>query len=263
MKQLIARFGLPVIVVALMLLAGLPRTVERSDAATLAVVTGTPTEPPTRTPTDTPTTGTATPTPTATPTKKPPSKPGFADPAITKSASVGEARIGDEVAFTISVTNLGNETAADVVVTDSLADYLDLLDVTTTRGDVSVGGQTVTVNVGEVAPGDVVSVRIRTRVNERAQPPGGRNGATVTTTSPGDDPSNNTSEVTFTIGAAPTPTATPELQQSPAPPAPPVRPSRLPRTGTPDDGSSGVVLAAALGLAAVGVSLLLRRRARR
>jgi uncharacterized repeat protein (TIGR01451 family)/MYXO-CTERM domain-containing protein len=260
MKQLIARFGLPVIVVALMLLAGLPRTVERSDAATLAVITGTPTEPPTRTPTNTPTVGT--PTATKIPTKKP-ETPRFADPAITKSVSVGEARIGDEVTFTLNVTNLGNETAANVMVNDPVADYLDILETTTTRGDVSVSGRNIVVTIGDVAPGDQVSIRLRTRVNERAQPPGGRNAATVSTTSPGDDPSNNFSEVTFTIGAAPTPTATPELQQSPAPPAPPVRPSRLPRTGTPDDGSSGVVLAAALGLAAVGVSLLLRRRARR
>ena len=114
MKHLIARFGLPALAIALLLLAGLPGGALPLSAAPLAAVTGTPTEPPTPTST---VVASATPTPiaeptvTPTPRPRPPSDSDVADPAITKSASVAEARVGDEVTFTLSVTNKGDATA--------------------------------------------------------------------------------------------------------------------------------------------------------
>jgi uncharacterized repeat protein (TIGR01451 family)/LPXTG-motif cell wall-anchored protein len=262
MKQLIARFGLPALAIALLLLAGLPGGALPLSAAPLAAVTGTPTEPPTPTST---VVASATPTPiveptvtpTNTPRPRPPSDSDVADPAITKSASVAEARVGDEVTFTLTVTNKGDATAHDVVVTDALPEYLDVLEVTATRGDVSTNGRTVTVTIGAVEPGDEVTIRIRTRVNELAQPPGGRNGAALTTSSPGDDPSNNFSEVSFGIVAQPT-AVVPTEQPTPTPEPP----RELPRTGSGGEGSALPALAA-LGLLAVGLSLLARRRVRR
>lgn len=260
MKQLIARFGLPALVVALLLI-GMASGSTGAGAAPLAAVTGTPTEPPT--PTSTPQASpTATPeivptaTPTATPQPNRPPSSDIADPLITKAASVAEARIGDEVTFTLRVTNNGDATAHDVVVTDPLPDYLDLIEVTASRGDVATSGRTVTVTIGTVGPDEEITIQIRTRVNDQAQPPAGRNGTTLTTSSPGDDPANNFSEVSFGIVAQPTaaptepPTATPE---------PPVE---LPRTGEGRPGSPAP-LVAALGLLAIALSLLARRWARR
>lgn len=277
MKQWITRSGLAAFVIALLLLSGLPGGVMRTNAAPPAAVTGTPTEPATPTftavpppPTATSTTiPTDTPPPTATSTPKPPpTEQSVADPAISKSASVAEARVGDEITFTIVVTNRGNRAANDVVVTDSLPDYLDLLDATASRGSLTVSGRTVTVDIGSVAPGEQITIRIRARVNERAQPPSGRNGVSLTTSSSTDDPSNNSAEVTFAILAGSDPTATPEEASPAATPAPTdlppstvPAPRNLPRTGG-EDASAPLPILVALGLAALTLSMLLRRRAR-
>jgi uncharacterized repeat protein (TIGR01451 family)/LPXTG-motif cell wall-anchored protein len=261
MKQLIARFGPPALAIALLLVAGLSGGALPISAAPLAAVTGTPTEPATPTSTAvasaTPTSNVApTSTPTNTPRPKPPSDSDVADPAITKSASVAEARVGDEVTFILSVTNKGDATAHDVVVTDSLPDYLDVLEVSASRGEVATNGRTVTVTIGAVEPDEQITIRIRARVNEQAQPPGGRNGATLTTSSPGDDPSNNFSEVSFGIVAQPT-AVVPTEQPTPTPEPP----RELPRTG--DSGGSPNLALVALGLLAVGLSLVARRLVRR
>lgn len=220
----------------------------RSTAAPLAAISETPIEQPTRTPTSTPDTR----TPIATPHRD---KPGIADPAVTKSVNVGEARIGDEVTFTIKVTNRGNDTANDVVVTDPIPDYMDVIEATTTRGNVSSNGRTVIVNVGPVAPGEEVTIRIRVRINERAQPPVGRNGVSITTSSPGDDPGNNSSETTFSIIGEATPTAEPLT----ATPVPTAAPRQLPRTAAGDDNKELIVLGVLVGLVAFALSLLMRR----
>src|SRR5262245_2864804 len=141
-------------------------------AASLLAITDTP-EPPTLTPiptvtpsTPTPATpviATSTPTPpsgavTPPPTKVPPA--GTADPAVTKAVNVPEAHIGDEVIFTLTVTNRGTVNAADVVVTDPVPDFLDVIEATTTRGNVSSEGRTVRVVIGTVAPGEVITITI-------------------------------------------------------------------------------------------------------
>ena len=256
MKQPVTKLSWLALWLALLAAALFPTSLPRSEAAPLAAITGTPTEQPTRTPTSTPG-GSQQPTPTPMPKKD---SPGIADPLVTKSVNVAEARIGDEVVFTLTVSNRGTDTAEDVVVTDPIPDYLDVIEATTTRGNISSSGRTVIVDIGRVAPGDEIRIRIRVRVNERAQPPEGRNGVTLTTSSPGDDPGNNTSQVAFRIVVDATATPGPaESQPTPAPqPAPP---TRLPRTGG-DEGN----LVALLGfgaLLAIGASLLIRRGARR
>lgn len=184
-------------------------------------------------------------TPTATPVATDvTSVPQVADPAITKSASVSAAQIGDSVEFTITATNLGNAPANNVVVEDTLPAFLALDGASATRGDVSVSGNTVRVTIGSLAPGEVVTITVTTRVVEVAVPPNNSNGATVASDSASDDPSNNSSSVSLTIDQ-PTPTA-----------APPVV---LPNTSDPHGGASLPVLLA-LGLGLIAASLLTRRR---
>ena len=145
MNQSVAKFGLTRVLLALLVAAALPSTPARSDAAPLAVITGTPTEQASPTPTNTPTNP---PSDTPTPTRKP--ETGFADPAVTKSVNVSEARVGDEIVFTIRVFNRGNLNADDVVVTDPIPDYLDVIEATATRGNVSSVGRTVIVDIGRL-----------------------------------------------------------------------------------------------------------------
>ena len=266
MKQLAPKFLLLSLWVALLILAGIPNGAQRLAAAPIAVVTGT--EQPTRTPT--PVSATVTPVATdtpgapSTPTPKPPAGPGLADPSITKAVNVSQARVGDEVTFTITVINNGPNTAYDVVVTDPFPEYLDVIEATTTRGNISSQGRTVIITIGAVGAKEQITIRIRTRVNALAQPPEGRNSVSLTTSSDGDNPDNNRSQVSFQIIGDATATVAP--QPSPAAPTPiaptAAPPRQLPRTGV-EDGSMAFALLAACGLLAAGMGLLMRKGARR
>lgn len=106
-----------------------------------------------------------TPTPeTPTPEETPKSTSEFTDPVIVKSSDPAEAKPGEEVTFTLYVTNRGNIAAVDVVVTDDIPAYLEVLEVTTTQGEILIEGQRVTVQVGTVGPDFEVQIVIRTRV---------------------------------------------------------------------------------------------------
>ncbi len=93
---------------------------------------------------------------------------GIADPVVTKRSSVQQAAIGDVVIFTLEVFNRGTVAAENVVVTDEIHEALDILEVTTTRGTVSVVGNTVEVTIGTLNPSETVTITIRTRVSQRA-----------------------------------------------------------------------------------------------
>jgi uncharacterized repeat protein (TIGR01451 family) len=116
------------------------------------------------TPTPPATTVTVTPTlPSKTPT------PEFTDPVILKSADPTEAKPGEVVTFTLQVINRGNIAAVGIVVTDDIPAYLEIIEVTTTQGVITIDEQRVTVQVGTVGPNYEVQMVIRTRV--RAETP--------------------------------------------------------------------------------------------
>lgn len=245
----------------------LPQTTLSVEAAPAFAVTETPTgEPPTPTPppptatlepTLTPVPPTSTPPPedtprpdrprpTATPTLTPvppsptPQAPGGppADPAISKSVSPGTARVGDSVEYTIVVTNLGGALAQGVTVNDSLPGFLRPTGVSTSKGEASLSGQSVSVNIGDLAPGETVTISVRATVVAPAVPPNNRNLATVTSTSPDSNPSNNQASV----------------------PLDTLAPVTLPNTS--DAGNRALMVAALLlGLVLVAASLGLHRRA--
>jgi uncharacterized repeat protein (TIGR01451 family) len=277
------RFVLLVFGGMLILLAMAP-AVPAAYALPLAALTPTA-EPPTRTPLG----GTPGPTlpprptvqPTATPDTPPTSstpKPATerADPAVTKSVSPSEARIGDIVDFTITVTNHGGETADDVVVTDELPNFLDVTGSSTSKGTIATNGRTVITTIGTVAPGEIVIIHIQAQVNAQALPPGGRNSVSLMSSNNSDDPDNNTDSINIAIltpVASPTTTPT-EVLATPNSAAPTVtsagasnRPAQaapaqpnLPATGAGDDHLRTSWPLALLGLAMIACSLLLRRR---
>ena len=111
---------------------------------------------------------TPTPTPTVTPTPLPAPTPtpqvGMADPAITKRGDPEKALPGEDVTFTLQVTNQGQQAAVGVVVTDMLPEYLEIVQVVASQGTVIIEEQLVTVEVGVVGPDFVVEIVILTRV---------------------------------------------------------------------------------------------------
>lgn len=238
------------VLAALLALMAAPSALGTVGAMPLAALTpsGVPPTPtstalPTATSTALPT-ATSTALPTATSTALPTSTPlapsvDEADPALTKAVAPSEARIGDIVLFTITVTNRGGGPANEVVVVDPVPDYLDVIEGTSTSGAVTNEGRTVIVTIGRLGPGEEVIIRIRTRVNERWQLPGGVNSATLTTSSRGDVVSNNSGVVTLSVhpsgpGAptAGTPTATVAPTAIPSP-------TRIAPTATPRRGAGG------------------------
>jgi uncharacterized repeat protein (TIGR01451 family) len=195
---------------------------------TPVVATPTPPERPTLPPTETPT-AIVTAQPTAPPSDDSGGDAGVADPYITKRANLDAVQVGDFVEFTLTVGNTGSAAATDVVVTDPIPGFLTIYNATTTRGLISVSGNTVTIEIGAVEPGELITIVILTRVNQQVAPPDNRNTATLSTTSAGDDPSNNASSAALITSAAPTATPTP----SSVPTAPPAEPGAGSPTATP------------------------------
>lgn len=264
MKSTFPRIMLFVVGFMLIGWALLPGQAGRVGAAPPLVITETPAiEPPTRTPVPPPTNTPApapsltpvppTPVPpveepgdeekpTATPTIIPtPTTVPIADPAITKSVNKSQVQVGDSIEFTLTVTNLGSATASDVVVDDSLPSFLALEGASASRGEVSTNGSSVHVVIGDLAPGEVVTITISARVTADAVPPANVNTATVVSSSPSDNPNNNSSSVELFTVAAPT-----------------AVPATLPRTG--GDAGSLPLVASALGVALIMLSLFARRR---
>lgn len=130
--------------------------------------TGTP--PSTGTPTVTPTSLTSTPSatgPTPTPTRTGTITP---NPGATKSVRPTQAQIGGRLTFTIRLSNKGSAPAKNMIVTDSFASYpyLDIYDLTTSKGTRNINGRTASANIGNLAPGEVAEVTIVVRVNSSA-----------------------------------------------------------------------------------------------
>jgi len=84
--------------------------------------------------------------------------------AVDKSTVVG----GEEIEYTLSITNDGNAPASDVVVTDELSFYLENVRVTTSQGTASYDAttHTIIVELGELGPGATATITIKASVKE-------------------------------------------------------------------------------------------------
>jgi uncharacterized repeat protein (TIGR01451 family) len=94
------------------------------------------------------------------------------EPRITKSGDPSQALIGDHVTFTLVARNYGNVAATGVQVTDQIESYLDIFQVTASKGTVSWdnASRLVVVDIGTLAPDEAVTITIETVVNETATP---------------------------------------------------------------------------------------------
>jgi LPXTG-site transpeptidase (sortase) family protein len=126
--------------------------------------------------------------------------PLFADPAVTKTGDPTRVFVGELVTFTITVTNNGNQTATDVVVTDPLPSNMSVVSAVSapTHTVTIIPPRTVQVDIGDMDPDDVVTITIVARVNSTGTPPI-INQVELTTTSPTDFDPNNRSSITLEV----------------------------------------------------------------
>jgi uncharacterized repeat protein (TIGR01451 family) len=99
---------------------------------------------------------------------------------------------GGPLTYTILVTNDGPSTATSVVVTDVLPNGINFANGSSTLGTVTNVGQTVTANIGTLAPGQSATVTLNTSVSGTAAG-SFSNTASVTGAETDIDPSNNNS----------------------------------------------------------------------
>ncbi|MRG44598.1 T9SS type B sorting domain-containing protein [Chitinophaga sp. SYP-B3965] len=93
------------------------------------------------------------------------------DLTITKelvAPAAGPYRLGQEITYRITVSNIGNGLASGVVVTDTLAMQLGLPSGTTPeRGTVNITANRLVIwTIGDVTPGATVQLEIRCRITE-------------------------------------------------------------------------------------------------
>ena len=80
---------------------------------------------------------------------------------ITKSANATEVYVGDNVTFTITVTNTGDGVAHNANITDVLDAAFEYV---SSSPEAQRDGQTVTWTIGEIQPGETVSVTVTVTV---------------------------------------------------------------------------------------------------
>jgi len=124
--------------------------------------------------------------------------PKQADLAIEKTVDNPTPKVGDTIAFTITVSNRGPDTATNVVVNDKLPAGLTFVSATPGQGSYVPGTGVWT--VGTVTTADFPTLTILAMVNRPTSglPPAVTNTATVTGTEYDPDTSNNTDSVTET-----------------------------------------------------------------
>ena len=76
---------------------------------------------------------------------------------------------GEQLEWVITVNNMGDAAGTNVVITDTLRDELRIDRVDTPNGAVSINGQTVTLRLASLAPGESLQFSIFTTVLEDAQ----------------------------------------------------------------------------------------------
>lgn len=93
-------------------------------------------------------------------------------PSITISVSpVAGAKVNEVLTFTITVKNTGTSPTHNNVVVDSfMVSYIDVTDVTTTKGTVVKQTRQFIVTIGDVFPGEIVTIIAIVKVNSSLPP---------------------------------------------------------------------------------------------
>jgi uncharacterized repeat protein (TIGR01451 family)/fimbrial isopeptide formation D2 family protein len=122
--------------------------------------------------------------------------PKQADLAVIKTVDKNEPGIGETFQYTLTVDNLGTDTATNVVVNDRLPTGLTFVSAAASQGSYDAGTGIWT--VGTVTTADTPSLVITVKVT-RATGGTVTNTAAVSATEYDPDPSNNTDDVTILV----------------------------------------------------------------
>jgi uncharacterized repeat protein (TIGR01451 family) len=90
---------------------------------------------------------------------------------LSKTSSAPFALPGSPVTWTIIVSNDDIFPADNVTVTDNVPNVLEVISATSTAGTVTTSGQTVTLTIATLAPGQQVIITVNTRVSPNAPLP--------------------------------------------------------------------------------------------
>lgn len=138
------------------------------------------------------------PTPTALPPTATP-EPWTTEVEIVKQADTTTVLPGDTFAYTLVARNIGSKTAYDVIISDDVPQQLEVINLTSTKGDITLNGQTVTAYPRTLEAGEATEYRITVRVRAATTSGPITNTGRITTTTTGDTPGNNTSTVMVEI----------------------------------------------------------------
>jgi len=121
------------------------------------------------------------------------------DLSVTKTDDADPVLVGDQITYTIIVTNNGPSTATDVILTDNLTSNVSFDSVESTVGSCSLMLGTVTCDLGDLLDGEQAVITLEVTVTD---PLTIVNEAVVTTTETESDSSNN-SDTEFTSVSVP------------------------------------------------------------
>jgi uncharacterized repeat protein (TIGR01451 family) len=136
-----------------------------------------------------------------------PATPPKADLAITKKVSPTSTEVGNNLTYTLTVTNKGPQTGTGVVVTDKLPSGLTLVSRKTSRGKCS-GSASIKCTLGTLAVHAHVTITIVVHTTKSGS---FRNTAHVTGTLPDPNLHNNTDNATATVAPPPLAVCTQKL----------------------------------------------------
>lgn len=122
--------------------------------------TSTATATSTATSTATGTQATATVTRTSTPTGT--LIPG---PSLSITVTPSQAKINESLTFTIKIGDTGTAPTTDNIIVDSFPTTIDVLTVTTSKGTITKLTHSFTASIGDVNPGDIVTIIVVVKVN--------------------------------------------------------------------------------------------------
>ncbi len=88
----------------------------------------------------------------------------IADPQLIKTGVPECCQPGDNVTYTLIATNDGTIDATGVIISDTIPAELVLQEVTSSKGTVTVSGNYFRVDIGTLAPGEVVTITVRATV---------------------------------------------------------------------------------------------------